>query len=42
MTIQTNPLTEDAVDIASFECRIREPLVSYDEMVQRLKRDSLI
>ena len=35
-------LTEDAEDIAAFEARIKEPLVSYDEMVKRLKRDGLI
>lgn len=32
-------LAEDAEDIAAFEERAREPLVSYDEMVKRLKRD---
>lgn len=35
-------LTEDAEDIAAFEARIKEPLVSYDEMVKRLKRDGRI
>ncbi len=35
-------LSEDAEDIAAFESRIREPLVSYDEMVKRLKRDGCI
>ena len=32
-------LAEDAEDIAAFEERAREPLISYDEMVKRLKRD---
>ena len=32
-------LAEDAEDIAAFEDRAREPLISYDEMVKRLKRD---
>jgi FMN phosphatase YigB (HAD superfamily) len=35
-------LTEDAEDIAAFEDRVREPLISYDEMVTRLKRDGYI
>jgi hypothetical protein len=35
-------LAEDAEDIAVFEERIREPLISYDEMVKRLKRDGRI
>ncbi len=35
-------LSEDAEDIASFEERAVEPLVSYDEMVKRLKRDGRI
>ncbi len=35
-------LAEDAEDIAAFEERAREPLVSYDEMVKRLKRDGRI
>ena len=30
---------EDAEDITAFEARAKEPLVSYDEMVKRLKRD---
>ena len=32
-------LAEDAEDIAAFEERAREPLISYDEMVKRLKKD---
>jgi hypothetical protein len=32
-------LAEDADDIATFEERAKEPLVSYEEMVKRLKRD---
>ena len=35
-------LAEDAEDIAAFEERIREPLISYDEMVKRLKKDGRI
>lgn len=35
-------LAEDAEDIAAFEERDREPLISYDEMVKRLKRDGRI
>jgi hypothetical protein len=35
-------LAEDAEDIAAFEQRGAEPLISYDEMVKRLKRDGRI
>jgi hypothetical protein len=35
-------LSEDAEDIAAFESRVNEPLVSYDEMVKRLKKDGRI
>jgi post-segregation antitoxin (ccd killing protein) len=35
-------LAEDAEDIAAFDERAREPLISYDEMVKRLKRDGRI
>lgn len=35
-------LAEDAEDIAAFEERGREPLISYDEMVKRLKRNGRI
>jgi hypothetical protein len=35
-------LAEDADDIVAFEERAREPLISYDEMVKRLKRDGRI
>jgi hypothetical protein len=35
-------LAEDAEDITAFEQRAREPLISYDEMVKRLKRDGRI
>jgi hypothetical protein len=35
-------LAEDAEDIAAFEQRAGEPLISYDEMVKRLKRDGRI
>lgn len=32
-------LAEDAEDIEAFEERSAEPLISYDEMVKRLKED---
>jgi len=32
-------LAEDAEDLAAFAQRADEPLIGYDEMVQRLKRD---
>lgn len=32
-------LAEDAEDLAAFEERLAEPLIDYDEMVKRLKRD---
>lgn len=35
-------LSEDAEDIAVFEDRVKEPLISYDEMVKRLKKDGWI
>lgn len=35
-------LTEDAEDIAAFEDRVKEPLISYDEMLKRLKKDGRI
>ena len=35
-------LSEDAEDIAVFIIREKEPLISYDEMVQRLKKDGLL
>lgn len=35
-------LSEDAEDIAAFEARVNEPLISYDEMVKRLKKDARI
>jgi predicted transcriptional regulator len=35
-------LAEDAEDIAAIEERVREPLISYDEMVKRLKKDGRI
>jgi len=35
-------LAEDAEDISAFEERAGEPLISYDEMVKRLKRDGRI
>ena len=35
-------LAEDAEDLASFEERASEPLLSYGEMVMRLKKDGRI
>jgi hypothetical protein len=35
-------LAEDAEDIAAFEERVNEPLIAYDEMVKRLKKDGRI
>lgn len=35
-------LAEDVEDIAALEERVREPLISYDEMVKRLKKDGRI
>ncbi|MBW2466248.1 MAG: CopG family transcriptional regulator [Deltaproteobacteria bacterium] len=35
-------LSEDAEDLAAFDTRKREPLVSYEEMVKRLKKDGRI
>ena len=35
-------LAEDAEDYAAFEERVREPLISYNEMIKRLKKDGRI
>ncbi len=35
-------LAEDAEDIAAFEERVKEPVISYDEMIKRLKKDGRI
>lgn len=35
-------LAEDAEDIAAFEERAGEPLISYEKMVKRLKKDGRI
>jgi len=35
-------LSEDAEDLAAFDDRRNEPLVGYDEMVKRLKKDGRI
>ena len=35
-------LAEDAEDLAAFEERADEPLISYEEMVKRLKKDGRI
>ena len=35
-------LAEDAEDLAAFEERVNEPLLSYEQMVKRLKKDGCI
>ncbi|MFA5353714.1 MAG: ribbon-helix-helix protein, CopG family [Thermodesulfovibrionales bacterium] len=35
-------LAEDAEDLAAFGERVSEPVISYDEMIKRLKRDGRI
>ena len=35
-------LSEDAEDLSAFESRVNEPLISYDEMVKKLKKDGRI
>ena len=35
-------LAEDAEDLAAFEERIAEPLISYGDMIKRLKKDGRI
>ena len=35
-------LVEDAEDLLTFDERADEPLISYDEMVKRLKKDGRI
>jgi hypothetical protein len=35
-------LSEDAEDLAAFEERATEPVLGYDEMVKRLKKDGRI
>ena len=35
-------LSEDAEDLIAFEDRISEPLISYDEMIKKLKKDGRI
>lgn len=35
-------ITEDAEDFEAFEKRGNEPLISYDDMVKRLKKDGKI
>jgi hypothetical protein len=35
-------LAEDAEDIGAFEARAKEPLISYDAMIKRLKKDGRI
>ena len=35
-------LSEDSEDLAAFEERADEPLISYDEMIKRLKKNGRI
>jgi len=35
-------LREDSEDILAFEDRMKEPLITYDEMLKRLKQDGRI
>jgi hypothetical protein len=35
-------MAEDAEDISAFEEGVNEPVISYDEMVKRLKTDGRI
>jgi len=35
-------LAEDAEDLSAFDERANEPLISYDEMIKRLKKDGRI
>jgi hypothetical protein len=35
-------LAEDAEDLAAFDERVKEPVISYDELVKRLKKDGRI
>ena len=35
-------LAEDAEDLAAFDERADEPIISYEQMVQRLKKDGRI
>ena len=35
-------LAEDVEDIAAFDKRAAEPVISYDEMIKRLKKDGRI
>ena len=35
-------LTEDAEDLAAFDKRQNEPLISYEDMVKKLKKDGRI
>jgi hypothetical protein len=35
-------LAEDAEDIAAFEARAQEPLIGYEAMIKRLKKDGRI
>jgi plasmid stability protein len=35
-------LSEDAEDLEAFEQRVHEPVISYEQMIKRLKKDGRI
>ena len=37
-----NSLSEDAEDLGAFDKRAHEPLISYEQMIKRLKKDGRI
>ncbi|MBT3227089.1 MAG: CopG family transcriptional regulator [Deltaproteobacteria bacterium] len=41
-TVLKEALSEDAADLEAFEKRANEPLVSYEEMIKKLKKDGRI
>ena len=41
-TVLKEALAEDAEDLEIFEKRVTEPLISYEQMIKRLKKDGRI
>ncbi len=41
-SVLRNAIAEDAEDLEAFDKRAEEPLVSYEEMVKKLKKDGRI
>ena len=41
-SVLKNALAQDAEDLEAFEKRADEPLISYEEMVKKLKKDGRI